>query len=218
MKVPLHAPGIRNGETGKEWREIMPPPGKHWQYRPSDLDKMDARGEIFWSKNGNPRRKVYLDESNGVSVQDIWLDVKDPHNQNVKITGYPTEKNIELVRRIIGASSNPGDIVLDCFSGSGTTLAAAASLNRRWIGIDNSVEAIRATLRRFAFGPQVMGDYVRGKIDKMERKKRGKGLSERGFKNTTVERIRDFQLYCEVPIDDEMKTVLKEWTNALSSR
>ena len=56
MKVPVHAPGTRNGETGKMWRGLMPPPGKHWQYTPSTLDEMDARGEIFWSSSGNPRR------------------------------------------------------------------------------------------------------------------------------------------------------------------
>lgn len=92
MKVPLHAPGVRHGETGKPWRGKMPPPGKHWQYPPKTLDEMDARGEIFWSKNGNPRRKVYLNEHSGVGVQDIWLEFRDAYNQNVKITGYPTEK------------------------------------------------------------------------------------------------------------------------------
>jgi adenine-specific DNA-methyltransferase len=160
MKVPLHAPGIRNGETGKPWRGIMPPPGKHWQYPPAKLDEMDARGEIYWSKNGNPRRKVYLDEHPGVGVQDIWLEFPDAHNQNIKITGYPTEKNPDLIRRIIAASSNPGDLVLDCFVGSGTTLAVANEMQRNWIGIDNSVEAIKTILDRFKNGLKPMGDYV----------------------------------------------------------
>jgi adenine-specific DNA-methyltransferase len=57
MKVPIHAPGTRNGETGEAWRGMLPPPGKHWQYKPSTLDEMDARGEVFWSKNGNPSPK-----------------------------------------------------------------------------------------------------------------------------------------------------------------
>lgn len=161
MKVPIHAPGTRNGETGKLWRGMMPPPGKHWQYPPATLDKMDARGEIFWSKNGNPRRKVYLDQHPGAGVQDIWLDFKDPHNQNIKITGYPTEKNPDLLQRIIQASSHPGDLVLDCFAGSGTTLAVADELQRNWIGIDNSVEAITTILDRFYQGLKPMGDYVK---------------------------------------------------------
>ncbi|MFN8458157.1 MAG: site-specific DNA-methyltransferase [Anaerolineae bacterium] len=159
-KVPLHAPGVRNGETGKPWRGMAPPPGKHWQFPPKTLDEMDARGEIYWSPNGNPRRKVYLDESNGVPVQDIWLEFKDAHNQNIKITGYPTEKNPQLLARIIEASSNPGDLVLDCFAGSGTTLAIASQLQRTWIGIDNSPVAIETTLRRFSHGVERMGDFV----------------------------------------------------------
>lgn len=159
-KVPIHAPGIRNGETGKPWRGMLPPPGKHWQYPPSTLDEMDARGEIYWSPTGNPRRKIYLDQSQGNPVQDIWLEFKDAHNQNIEITGYPTEKNPGLLKRIIQASSNPGDLVLDCFAGSGTTLAVADSLGRRWIGVDNSFEAIRTTLKRFQLGTEKMGDYV----------------------------------------------------------
>ena len=164
MKVPVHAPGVRNGETGKPWRGMSPPPGKHWQFPPAVLDELDAKGEIFWSKNGNPRRKVYLDQSAGVSVQDIWMDFRDAHNQNIHITGYPTEKNIDLLKRIIQASSNPGDIVLDCFAGSGTTLVAADMLNRGWIGIDNSPEALQTMLVRFSRGTEPMGDFVGKKI------------------------------------------------------
>jgi adenine-specific DNA-methyltransferase len=159
-KVPVHAPGVRNGETGKPWRGVLPPPGKHWQYPPSVLDEMDRRGEMFWSSNGNPRRKIYLDESDGIPVQDIWMDFKDAHNQNIDITGYPTEKNIEMLEQIVSASSNLGDLVLDCFAGSGTTLAAAANLGRRWIGIDNSKEAISTIVNRLRFGSQPMGDFV----------------------------------------------------------
>jgi adenine-specific DNA-methyltransferase len=163
-KVPVHAPEVRHGETGKPWRGMLPPPGKHWQYAPAKLDELDAKGEIYWSPTGNPRRKVYLDQSPGVALQDIWLDLRDAHNQNIRITGYPTEKNSELLRRIILASSRPGDLVLDGFSGSGTTLAAASELGRRWIGIDNSPEAIRTTLKRFAVGLEPMGDYVSKKM------------------------------------------------------
>jgi adenine-specific DNA-methyltransferase len=121
---------------------------------------MDARGEIYWSSSGNPRRKIYLEASEGIPVQDIWMDFRDAHNQNINITGYPTEKNPALLARIIQASSNEDDLVLDCFAGSGTTLAAAAQYKRRWIGIDNSSEAISTMLRRFARGLEPMGDFV----------------------------------------------------------
>jgi adenine-specific DNA-methyltransferase len=139
---------------------MLPPPGKHWQFSPSVLDELDAKGGIYWSKNGNPRRKVYLDESDGISVQDIWLDYRDAHNQMVHISGYPTEKNSSLLRRIIEASSKPGDLVLDCFAGSGTTLAVADQLGRHWIGADNSPEAVRTMLQRFKHGTKPMGDFV----------------------------------------------------------
>ena len=160
MKVPVHAPGKRNGASGEAWRGKLPPPGKHWQYTPQKLDAMDARGEIFWSESGNPRRKVYLDEHPGAGIQDIWLDFRDAHNQNIEITGYPTEKNPGLLRRIIEASSNPGDLVLDCYAGSGTTMAVADNLQRRWIGVDRSAEAISTIFERFERGLRPMGDYV----------------------------------------------------------
>ncbi len=165
-KVPVHAPGVRNGETGKPWRGKVPPPGKHWQFPPRALDALDAKGEIYWSPTGNPRRKLYFDQSQGVPVQDIWLDCRDAHNQMIEVTGYPTEKPLELLRRIVLASSNPGDLVLDCFAGSGTTLVAAEEHGRRWIGVDSGAEAIAATVRRLATGSEPMGDFVRGKKDK----------------------------------------------------
>lgn len=165
-RVPIHAPGTRNGATGSPWRGMMPPEGKHWQFTPDKLDEMDARGEIYWSSNGNPRRKVYLDQSNGVPVQDIWLDYLDVNNQNTLITGYPTEKNIDMLKRIIETSSRPGDLVLDCFAGSGTTLVAAEQLGRQWIGVDIGDEAIATIIDRFKHGSKPMGDYVKKKPKK----------------------------------------------------
>lgn len=159
-KVPVHAPGVRNGETGKEWRGKMPPKGKHWQYTPDKLDELDAAGEIYWSPTGNPRRMVFCDPSKGIPVQDIWMDYRDSVNQAQKTTGYPTEKNFNMLKMIVGASSNKGDIVMDCFAGSGTTLGAAFDLGRQWIGVDNSLESLRAILKRFVNGLEVYGDYV----------------------------------------------------------
>jgi adenine-specific DNA-methyltransferase len=160
-KVPIHAPGTRNGETGKPWRGVLPPPGKHWQFPPHTLDEMDARGEIYWSPTGNPRRKIFLDQSDGIPVQDIWLEFKDAHNQNIEVTGYPTEKNPAMLEQIILASSNENDLVLDCFAGSGTTLEVASRLRRHWIGVDNSLESLETILRRFKHGSKPMGDFVR---------------------------------------------------------
>lgn len=160
-KVPVHAPGVRNGETGQPWRGKLPPPGKHWQYPPAVLDELDARGGIYWSPTGNPRRMIYLEQSPGVPVQDVWMEFRDAHNQNVEVTGYPTEKNLGLLRRIVAASSDPGDLVMDAFAGSGTTLVAAEELGRRWIGVDASVHAVDTTINRLARGAEPLGDFVR---------------------------------------------------------
>lgn len=203
-KVPVHAPGERNGETGKVWRGMMPPKGKHWQYTPQTLDEMDARGEIYWSPTGNPRRKVYLDESNGIPAQDIWLDFRDAHNQNIEITGYPTEKNPNLLKRIIQASSNPDDLVLDCFAGSGTTLQNATELNRKWIGIDNSREAINTILSRFTEGTSPMGDYVNN----------GKGKTTK-IKSLPLFQVKDFELFA-MKSQNINEADLRHWLNLLN--
>lgn len=200
-RVPIHAPGERNGETGKPWRDMNPPPGKHWQYTPNTLDEMEARGEIYWSPNGNPRRKIYLDESLGIPAQDIWLDFRDAHNQNIDITGYPTEKNPALIRRMVEASSNSGDLVLDCFSGSGTTLEVAANLGRKWIGMDNSLEAIATTLKRFAQGTEPMGDFV------------GKRVTQRMTKTKSLPMFptTDFSLFAPTAQAAELTDILTQW-------
>ncbi|MEX0717869.1 MAG: site-specific DNA-methyltransferase [Planctomycetaceae bacterium] len=140
--APLHAPGVRSGETGKPWRNILPPPGNHWRYVHSTLDDLDAAELIEWSESGNPRKIIYADESQGLSAQDIWLGMKDNGGP------YPTEKNEAVLERILQAASNPGDLVLDCFLGSGTTAAVAQNLGRRWIGCDINKGAIQTTVKR----------------------------------------------------------------------
>lgn len=149
--TPLHAPGeTANGPTGQKWRGISPPAGRHWRYTPQRLDELDAQGLIEWSSTGNPRKKIYADDviKAGVKMQDIWM-FKDPQNPI-----YPTEKNIEMLKMIVSSSSNLGDIVLDAFCGSGTTLVAAQQLGRTWIGIDSSSEALsicRGRLKQYEF-------------------------------------------------------------------
>ncbi len=143
--VPLHAPGeTLNGKTGQEWRGIKPPKGRHWRSDPEVLDELDKQGLIEWSETGVPRKKIYADEQKGKKMQDIW-EFKDP-----QYPLYPTEKNLDLLKTIIKASSNEGDLVLDCFCGSGTTLVAAQELNRNWIGIDQSEHAIKVTKKRLS--------------------------------------------------------------------
>ncbi|GAI07953.1 unnamed protein product, partial [marine sediment metagenome] len=106
--------------------------------------RLDEQGLVEWSSTGNPRKKIYADEiiPKGKKRQDIW-EFKDP-----PYPSYPTEKNLEMLRVIIKASSNPDDLVLDCFAGSSTTLVAAEDTGRRWIGIDNSPYAIEKARKR----------------------------------------------------------------------
>lgn len=158
--VPIHAPGTRAGETGGLWRGMRPPQGKHWQYVPSKLDAMDQAGEIHWSRNGNPRRKVYLTAEKLLPYTDYWSDFRDAHHQSIAVTGYPTEKNLAMLRMIVSASSGPGDLVVDPFCGSGTTLQAAEELGRKWLGVDASFAAIKASLTRIRHGVEAMGDFV----------------------------------------------------------
>jgi adenine-specific DNA-methyltransferase len=141
--IPLHAPGeTKNGVTSQLFKGLTPPKGRHWRCNPKELEELDRLGLIEWSKNGNPRKIIYADEKDGKKMQDIW-EFKD-----YQYPVYPTEKNIELVKTIISASSNENSIVLDFFCGSGTTLIAAQELNRNWIGIDKSKKAIETTVKK----------------------------------------------------------------------
>ncbi|ANI90430.1 hypothetical protein A9P82_14730 [Arachidicoccus ginsenosidimutans] len=141
--IPLHAPGeTQNGNTSKAFKGILPPKGRHWRSDVSVLEQWDNDGLIEWSDNGNPRKKIYFDEQEGKRMQDIW-EFKDP-----QYPVYPTEKNPDLLDLIVKTSSNENSIILDCFAGSGTTLKAAQTNGRQWIGIDQSDEAIKAITQK----------------------------------------------------------------------
>lgn len=141
--IPLHAPGeTRGGITGKAWRNIPVPSGRHWRTDPAEFDRLDAQGRIEWSPSGNPRIIKYADEHRGMKIQDVWT-YKDPQSP-----AYPTEKNHDMLRLIIAQSSLPESIILDPFAGSGASLLCARGLGRRFIGIDQSEEAVRVMRER----------------------------------------------------------------------
>ena len=155
--IPLHAPGeTQNGKTSKAFKGILPPVGRHWRSNVAVLEQLDNDGLVEWSDNGNPRKKIYLDEQEGKRMQDIW-EFKDP-----QYPVYPTEKNADLLDIIIKTSSNENSVVLDCFSGSGTTLKSAQNNGRQWIGIDQSNEAIKAIKQKL---DTVEGDLFISKTD-----------------------------------------------------
>ena len=154
--IPLHAPGeTSNGNTSKEWKGMKPPKGRHWRTDPAILEEWDKQGLIERSANGVPRKKIFLDEREGKKMQDIW-GFKDPQYPQ-----YPTEKNLDLLKFIIEASSDKDDLVLDCFCGSGTTLLAAQELGRRWIGIDKSGPAIKVAKKRLSNLPSSLFSEVK---------------------------------------------------------
>ena len=126
-----------------------PPPGRHWAGTlGKSIEELEEEGRIVISKNDVPRVKYYLDEMPGKVCQSLWTDVFDPQSQSDEKLYFDTQKPEVLLKRIILASSNLGDIVSDFFCGSGTTFAAAEKLGRRWIGSDLSKFAIQVTRKR----------------------------------------------------------------------
>jgi site-specific DNA-methyltransferase (adenine-specific) len=147
----LTGAGTRNGETGQVWRGLdITAKGRHWAYPPSQLEKMDEAGRIHWPKKdgGMPMLKRYLEDQSGMPLQDVFADIPPMHNLAAERLGYPTQKPVALLERIIAASSNKGEVVLDPFCGCGTTIHAAQKLNRQWYGIDITHLAIALIERR----------------------------------------------------------------------
>ncbi len=151
MALNLTADGVRHGSSGKPWRGYDPNVlNNHWKYSIEKLDDLDKNNKIYWpdKEGGWPRLKKYLDETEGRVLQSIWDDLFTVNSQAAERTDYPTQKSEALITRIVQASSNSGDIVLDCFIGSGTTAAVAQQLGRRWIGCDLNKGAIQTTSKR----------------------------------------------------------------------
>ncbi len=149
----LTASGTRNGPSGLPWRGVDPAKvgaGRHWRYHPDTLNELDKDGRIHWPKKdgGYPKLKQYLLDSKGASVGDVWTDIQVLGRTATERLGYPTQKPVALLERILAASSNPGDVVLDPFCGCGTTIHAAQKLGRQWIGIDVTHLAISLIERR----------------------------------------------------------------------
>jgi len=127
-----------------EWKGVKRP----WAYAKKTLDELEAQGKIFWTRNGIPRLKQYLDEMPGTALQTIWADINPVKSWFTETAGYPTQKPEALLERIIKASSNKGDLIADFFCGSGTTAAVAEKLGRKWIVSDLGKFAIHTTRKR----------------------------------------------------------------------
>ena len=170
----LKGAGKRTGSSGKPWKGINPDEtGYHWAIPnkaiPAELlkrscqeklDYLDSIGRIYWPPKGRmPRYKRYLDEMPGTPIDTLWDDIGDcNHPKDPERTGYPTQKPLALYERIIMASSNEGDIVLDPFAGCATTCVAAERINRQWVGIDIWDKAHEVVVRRLHDQVGLFGD------------------------------------------------------------
>ncbi len=181
----LTGAGWTSGDSGKDWRGFsVKSIGRHWAVSKDrlieivgaqkaarlttqeKLDVLDAHGYIYWTPRGKrggkgfPQFKRHL--PSGVPIQDVVTDVFPVNSQAKERLGYPTQKPIELLERMIRASSNEGDVVLDCYCGCGTTVAAAQALNRHWIGMDITYQSISLILKRLTkdFGSTVAQSVI----------------------------------------------------------
>jgi len=168
--VTLDGPGIRHGSSGTPWRGIDPSTkGRHWELPPDRalpewfvrpqgyadmsvqerLEVLDFAGMLYWPPRGIlPQYKRYLSVSGGNPIQDMITDIDPLNSMSTDRLGYPTQKPIELLERILSASSNEGDVILDPFCGCGTAIHAAQKLGRSWVGIDITHLAIALVERR----------------------------------------------------------------------
>ena len=127
-----------------EWKGVK----RVWKFTKEKMAQMDKDGLLVYSRNGVPQYKNYLDKMKGTPMQDIWDDIPPIMGSSREKLGYPTQKPEALLERIIKASSNPGDVVLDPMCGCGTTIAVAQKLGRHWVGIDVSPTACKLMFDR----------------------------------------------------------------------
>ncbi len=156
--TPMTGPGgAAKGNPVFEWKGHT----RAWRYSRETMERLETEGRLHYSKTGYVRQKLYLDESRGVPVQDVWNDIPSLSGAHKERLGYPTQKPIALMERIIATSSNPGDVVLDPFCGCGTTIDAAQALGRRWVGIDITHLAVGLIKHRLVgrYGPDIAKTY-----------------------------------------------------------
>jgi adenine-specific DNA-methyltransferase len=164
----ITAPGKSKASKGNPSYEFLGVT-RYWRFSRERMQQLYTEGKIIQTSPGTvPMQKRYLDEMPGVPLQDLWLDIQPVQPQSVEGVGYETQKPGALLERIVNASSNENDLVLDCFCGSGTTAAVAEKLNRRWITCDLGRFAIHTTRKRLLsienvrpFVVQNLGKYER---------------------------------------------------------
>jgi len=153
MSADLSASGLSGGGYEYEWKGVR----RVWRCPVQTMERLDKEGRVFYTRNGIPRLKRYLDEAKGLPAQDMWTDIEALRSWHKERLGYPTQKPAALLERIILASSPPDGLVLDPFCGCGTTITVAQRTGRHWIGIDITHLAIGLMRHRLrdTFGDQV---------------------------------------------------------------
>lgn len=141
---PITAKGLSGGGYKYTYKGVS----GLWRCPLSTMEELDKEGKLYFTKKGGIRVKRYLDKNKGIPLQSLWTDIYATNSQAIERIGYPTQKPESLLERIIKVSSKKGDIVLDAFAGSGTTLAVAEKLGRRWIGLDCGKLAIYTIQKR----------------------------------------------------------------------
>ena len=201
----LTGPGLRGGDTGGRWQNVDPSQkGRHWELPPDRalptwfkfpvgyaamtarqrLNVLDEQGLLYWPPKGSiPRFKRYLTPDSGAPITDIVLDIPPISAKAKERLGYPTQKPIALLDRIIKASSNEGDVILDPFCGCATALVAADRLDRQWIGIDLSSLAAKLVLKRLREDRGPLFDDVIHRTDILRRTDQGDLPSYRKHKH-----------------------------------
>ena len=183
--ITLTGPGVSSGDSGGRWRGYSPTDsGRTWSVPrriverilgpeghllsiTQRLDSLDAHGYIYWPPKGRvPRVKQYLHEMPGVPVQNLWADISYLTAHHKERTGWPTQKPLALYSRIIKASTNEGDLVLDAFAGCATTCVAAEQFGRQWVGIDIDDEAEKVTLDRLQRETRSFGEVDAPTVDR----------------------------------------------------
>ncbi|MBU0713341.1 site-specific DNA-methyltransferase [bacterium] len=173
---------------------ISPNPGTHWRYSQEKIDELWKQDKLIISDSDRVSVKRYLDEIDGAVIHSIWTDINPLNSQAIERIDYPTQKPEALLERVIKASSNENDLVLDCFCGSGTTAAAADKLNRRWIACDLGRFAIHTTRKRLLGNPDVK-PFVVQNLGKYERQEwMGAEFPDADSRAAVEQRYRHFML------------------------
>lgn len=196
-----------------------PSPANGWRYEKPTMERLEKEERIHYPEaGGKPRLKRFLDEMKGIPLQDMWTDVNPINSQAKEASGYETQKPEALLERIIKASSAEGDLVLDCFAGSGTTIAVAEKMKRRWIGTDLGRFAIHTTRKRLLsipgvkpFAVQNLGKYERQAWQNAEFQTGGESaLEEQGLREAAYRKFI-LDLYRATPLNG------KTWLHGLKS-